>query len=105
MSIPATRSSSRSSVPTLELMVDLPEDTVFRTVFEERSNQIAMRFQADGRMLHSQSYDYSVPGQLTVMCFESAGGKPFVFVVSAKTSVDQVDRELTKTISAYDRSA
>ncbi len=85
-------------------MVDLPEDTVFRTVYEERANQIAMRFQTDGRMLHRQSYDYTVPGQLTVTCFEAAGGRPFVFVLTAKTSVAQVDRELTKTIAAYDRS-
>ncbi len=85
-------------------MVDLPEDTVFRTVFEERSNQIAMKFQGDGRMLHSQSYDYTVAGQLTVTCFEVNGGKPFVFVLTTKTSVDQVDRELTKTVSAYDRT-
>ena len=84
-------------------MVDLPEDTVFRTVYERRANQIAMRFQTDGRMLHSQSYDYTVPGRLTVTCFEVEGGKPFVFVLTTKTSVSFVDRELTKAIAAYDR--
>ncbi len=84
-------------------MVDLPEGTVFRTVYEERVNQIAMRFQADGRMLHSQSYDYTVPGQLTVTCFETEGGRPFVFVLTTKTNVSQVDRELTKTVASYDR--
>ncbi len=84
-------------------MVSLPEGTVFRTVFEERANQIALRFQADGRMLHSQSYDYSVPGQLTVTCFETEGGKPFVFTLTTKISVMEVDRELTKTVAAYDR--
>ncbi len=85
-------------------MVDLPEGTVFRTVFEERANQIAMKFQTDGRMLHSQSYDYTVPGQLTVTCLEAEGGKPFVFVLTTKTGVAAVDRELTKTITAYDRA-
>ena len=84
-------------------MVDLPEGTVFRTVFEERANQIAMRFQTDGRFGHSQSRDYTVPGQLTVTCLETEGGKPFVFVLTTKTSVTQVDRELTKTVAAYDR--
>ncbi len=85
-------------------MVDLPEGTIFRTVFEERANQIAMKFQTDGRMLHSQSYDYTVPGRLTVTCFEVEGGKPFVLVLTTKTSVTQVDRELTKTLTAYDRA-
>ena len=84
-------------------MVDLPEGTLFRTVYEERANQIALAFQTDGRMGHSQSYDYTVPDQLTVTCFEVEGGKPFVFVLTTKTSVTQVDRELTKTVSAYDR--
>ena len=87
-------------------MVDLPEDTVFRTVFEERANQIAMKFQTDGRMLLQQSYDYSVPGQLTVTCLETEGGKPFVFVVTlAKSDATTVDRELGKAITAYDRLA
>ena len=86
-------------------MVDLPEGTVFRTVYEERANQIAMRFQTDGRFGHSLSYDYTVPGQLTVTGLETAGGKPFVFVLTTKTSVTQVDRELTKQVSAYDRLA
>ena len=85
-------------------MVDWPEDTVFRNVFEERANQIAMQFQTDGRMLHSQFYDYTVSGQLTVTCFEVEGGKPFVFVLTTKTSVTQVDRELTKTVAAFDRA-
>ncbi len=85
-------------------MVDLPEGTVFRNAFEERANQIAMRFQTDGRMGHSQSYDYTVPGQLTVTCFETEGGKPFVLVLTTKTSVTQVDRELTKKIATYDRT-
>ncbi len=85
-------------------MVDLPEGTIFRTVYEERANQIALKFQADGRMLYSQSYDYTVPGQLIVTCLEVEGGKPFVFVLTKKTSVAQVDRELTKTVAAYDRA-
>ena len=84
-------------------MVDLPEGTIFRTVYEERANQIAMRFQTDGRMLHSLSFDYTVPGRLTVTCFETAGGKPYVLVLTTKTSVTQVDRELTKTVAVYDR--
>ena len=84
-------------------MVDLPEGTIFRTVYEERANQIAMKFQTDGRFGVSQSYDYTVPGQLTVTCLETEGGKPFVFVLTSKTSVTQVDRELTKTVAAYDR--
>ncbi len=87
-------------------MVDLPEGTVFRTVFEERTNDIAMKFQTDGRMLHSQSYDYTVPGQLTVTCFETAGGKPFVFVVAlAKSGATTVDRDLGKAVASYDRLA
>ena len=86
-------------------MVDLPEGTIFRNALEERTNQIALKFQADGRMLHSQSYDYTVPGQLTVTCFEAAGGRPFVFVLTTKTSATFVDRELTKTVAAYDRGA
>jgi len=86
-------------------MVDLPETTIFRNALEERSNQIALKFQADGRMLHSQSYDYTVAGQLTVRCFESEGGKPFVFVVPlAKSDATTVDRELGKAVDAYDRS-
>ncbi len=85
-------------------MVDLPEGTVFRTVFEERANQISVKFKTDGRMRHSQSYDYSVPGQLTVTGFETKGGKPFVFVLISKTNVTQVDLELTKALTAYDRS-
>ena len=85
-------------------MVDLPEGTVFRTVYEERANQIAMKFEADGRMGHIQSYDHTVPGQLIVTCLEVEGGKPFVFVLTTKTSVAQVDRELTKTLASYDRS-
>ena len=86
-------------------MADLSEDTVFRTVYEERANQIAMKFQADGRMLQRQSYDYTVPGRLTVTCFETEGGRPFVFVLTTKTSVAQVDRDLGKAIAAYDRAA
>ena len=87
-------------------MVDLPEGTVFRNALEERSNQIALKFQTDGRMLHSQSYDYTVPGQLTVTCFEVKGGRPFEYVVTlAKSDTTTVDRELTKTIAAYDRLA
>ena len=86
-------------------MVDLPEGTVFRTVYEERANQIAMKFQADGRMLQRQSYDYSAPGQLTVTCLETEGGALFVFVLTSKTSATQVDRDLTKAVSSYDRAA
>ncbi len=86
-------------------MFDLPEGTVFRTVYEERANQIAMWFQTEGRMLHSQSYDYTVPGRLTVTCFETEGGRPFVFVLTTKTSVAYVDRELKKTLAAYERLA
>ncbi len=84
-------------------MVDLPEGTVFRNPFEERTNQIALKFQADGRMLHSQSYDYSVPGQMTVTALETEGGRPFVFVLTTKTDATFVDRELTKSVAAYDR--
>ncbi len=83
-------------------MVDLPEGTVFRTVYEERANQIAMKFQADGRMLHLQSYDYTAPGQLTVTCFETEGGKPFEFALTAKTSAGYVDSKLTKALSDFD---
>ena len=85
-------------------MVDLPEGTVFRTVYEERANQIAMKFQTDGRMLHSQSYDYTVPGQLTVTCFETEGGRLFEFVLTTKTSAAQVERDLTRAMAAYDRA-
>ncbi len=84
-------------------MVDLPEGTVFRNAFEERANQIAMKFQTDGRMGHVQSYDFSVPGKLTVTCLETEDGDPLVFILTTKTDVAFVDRELTKTIAAYDR--
>ena len=86
-------------------MVDLSDgSTVFRTVYEERANQIAVQFQTDGRMVHSQSYDYTVPGRLKVTCFETAGGRPFVVVLTTKTSEIQVDRELKKELAAYDRA-
>lgn len=77
--------------------------TTFRNVYEERANQIAMKFQTDGRMGQSQSFDYSVPGKLTVTCFETNGGLPFVFEVSSKSSEAEVARDLSKAISAYDR--
>ena len=87
-------------------MVDASDgSTVFRTVYEERAHQIALRFQADGRMLQRQSYDYSVPGQLTITCLETAFGRPFVFVLTSKTSATQVNRDLDKAITTYDRNA
>ena len=85
-------------------MVDLSEDTVFRTVYEERANQIALAFQTDGRMGHLQSYDYTVPDQLTVTCLESPGGRLFEFVLTTKTSATQVDRDLSRNLAAYDRA-
>lgn len=87
-------------------MVDLPDNPVFRNALEERSNQIAMKFQADVRMQHSQSYDYSVPGVLTIRCLEAEGGRPFLFTVKiAKSDAITVERELDKAVTAYDRGA
>lgn len=84
-------------------MVDLPDNAQYRNAFEARANQIALKFEADGRMAHSQSFDYSVPGQMTVTCKETEEGDPFVFTLTTKTDETFVDRELTKQLNSYDR--
>lgn len=84
-------------------MVDISDGVVFRNDLEARSSQIALRLQASGRFGRLQSYDYSVPGQLTVTCKETEGGRLFVFVLAEKTDEAFVDRELTKQLAAYDR--
>lgn len=87
-------------------MVDTSDDTVFRNAMEARANDIAMKFQTDGRMLHSQSYDYTGSSQMAVRCFETEGGKPFVFVVElAKSGAGAVDARLNKAVSDYDKVA
>ncbi len=78
----------------------------FRNELEARENSIAVKFQTDGRMLHSQSYDYTNPSQMTVRGFETEGGKPFVFVVElSKSGSGAIEARLNKAISDYDKAA
>ncbi len=77
-----------------------------REEFQLRSRQISSYLDTEERFEHAKSFDYTVPDQLTVTCYESRGGRPLVFVLSAtKFDATYVDRELAKAVTEYDRTA
>lgn len=89
-------------------MVDEPDvPTIFRNAFEERAPQIVALLDAEvpPRFGHLRSFDYSDPARMVFTGFEVAGGKPMVFILTlAKNSEAYVERELTKTITTFDRA-
>ena len=81
---------------------------VFRNELEARAPEILMLLAAEEppRFGFQLSFDYSIPGQMTVTGREAAGGKPMTYTITlAKSGTTTVDRELRKAITSYDKVA